>query len=265
VVFGNRHVSEASPKYRTEDKELDGWKAILYQAYVSSGQVRYTGGSAEEFLRGRRAYLQAMIRKHFPKDRESRIVDIGCGHGALLYFLAREGYRNLRGADGSGEQVELAHRLGITWVELGEGEDFLRACDKESVDVVALFDVLEHLTRQEAFDLLSEVKRVLSPGGMCIGHVPNAAGLFGAAIRYGDLTHEQAFTQVSIRQAFGALAFGEARCFEDKPVVHGALSLVRRLIWDVGSAPLRLLATAETAEKGPILSRNLLFVATRPK
>ncbi|MFP5230268.1 MAG: class I SAM-dependent methyltransferase [Acidobacteriota bacterium] len=263
AVCGKRHSFKHHEKYRTQDGALDTWKASLYQAYVSSGQVQYTGGSAEDFLRGRRAYFQALIRKHFPKHRESRILDIGCGHGALLYFLGREGYCNLRGADASREQVDLACRLGITGIELGEAEDCLRACGKESVDVVALFDVLEHLTRQEFFDLLSEVKRVLSPGGMCIGHVPNAAGLFGAAIRYGDLTHEQAFTEFSIRQAFGALGFGETRCFEDKPVVHGLISLVRRVIWDVGSAPLRLLAVAETAERGPILSRNLLFVATR--
>lgn len=266
VVFGETViVFEHHEKYRTQDRELDTWKAILYRAYVSSGQVQYISGSAEEFLRGRRAYFQAMIRKHFPKDRESRIVDVGCGHGALLYFLGRKGYRNLRGADGSGEQVELAHRLGISGVEQADAENFLRACDKESVDVVALFDVLEHFTRQEAFDLLSEVKRVLAPGGLCIGHVPNASGLFGAAIRYGDLTHEQAFTEISIRQVFGALGFCRIKCFEDKPIVHGILSLVRRVIWDVGSAPLRLLSTAETAERGPILSRNLLFVATRPK
>lgn len=244
---------------------MDNWKKILYQSYLSSGHVRYTGGSAEEFLHGRRAYFRSIIRKHFPSDRESRILDIGCGHGALLYFLGRAGYRNLRGVDASGEQVDLAHRFGITGVELGEAEDCLRACDKESVDVVALFDVLEHLTRQEAFDLLSEVKRVLVPGGMCVGHVPNGAGLFGATIRYGDLTHEQAFTASSLRQAFGALGFGDTRCFEDKPVVHGLISLVRRAIWETGSAPLRLLAVAETAERGPILSQNLLFVATRPK
>jgi SAM-dependent methyltransferase len=248
---------------RTPDKPLDTWKEILYQSYLSSGHVRYTGGSAEEFLRGRRAYLQSIIRKHFPSNRESRVLDIGCGHGALLYFLRREGFNNLRGTDGSREQVELSRRLEITGVELGEGEEFLRACAGESVDVVALFDVLEHLTRQEAFELVLEVRRVLSPGGLCIGHVPNAGGIFGSLIRYGDLTHEQAFTAASIRQMFGALGFSETRCFEDKPVVHGVTSLGRRVLWELGTAPFRLLYSAETGGTGPILSQNLLFLATR--
>lgn len=242
---------------------MNNWKEVLYQSYLSSGHVRYTGGTAEEFLRGRRAYLQSIIRKHFPRNRECRVLDIGCGHGALLYFLRQEGYGNIRGTDASGEQVDLSRRLGIAGVELLDAGDFLRACTAESAEVVALFDVLEHLTRQEAFDLLIEVRRVLSPGGLCIGHVPNAGGIFGALVRYGDLTHEQAFTASSVRQMFGALGFSEAKCFEDKPVVHGVTSLVRRIIWELGSAPFRLLYRAETAELAPIMSQNLLFVASR--
>ncbi|MGC2298192.1 MAG: class I SAM-dependent methyltransferase, partial [Acidobacteriaceae bacterium] len=186
-------------------------------------------------------------------------------HGALLYFLGRQGYSNVHGVDGSREQVEFARQLGIAGVELGDAESFVRSRESESADVVALFDVLEHLTRQEAFDLLTEVRRVLAPGGICIGHVPNAGGIFGARIRYGDLTHEQAFTASSVRQMFGALRFGKTECFEDKPVIHGVRSLVRRILWELGSAPIRLLSIAETGGGGAILSQNLLFVACRPE
>jgi len=240
---------------------LEAWKEILYQSYLSSGQVRYPGGSADEFLRARRAHLCSIIRRHFPGNRDSRILDIGCGHGALLYFLRQEGYHKLRGTDASKEQVDLSRHLGIPGVELGNAGDFVRACATESADVVILFDVLEHLTRQEAFDLLADVRRILSPTGLCIGHVPNAGAIFGALVRYGDLTHEQAFTPSSVRQMFGALGFGETKCFEDKPVVHGLTSLGRRIIWELGTAPLRLLYTAETAATSPILTQNLLFVA----
>lgn len=95
--------------------------------------------------------------------------------------------------------------------------------------------------------------------------MPNAEGIFGSRIRYGDLTHEQAFTASSIRQMFGALRFGKTECFEDKPVVHGMKSLVRRILWELGSAPARLLSLAETGGSGVILSQNLLFVALRPE
>jgi hypothetical protein len=73
------------------------------------------------------------------------------------------------------------------------------------------------------------------------------------------------FTASSIRQMFRALRFGKTECFEDKPVVHGIKSLVRRFLWELGSAPVRLLSLAETGGSGVILSQNLLFVALRPE
>lgn len=248
---------------RTGEMRVSDWKQTLYESYVSSGHVADSGGDAEEQLRARRAYLESMIRAHFPADRASRILDIGCGHGALLYYLRRAGYAYVRGVDGSREQVDLAHRLGVDGVEAGDASEFLRSCEDGSADVVCLFDVLEHLTRQEAFDLLTEVRRVLTPAGVCIGHVPNAAAIFGSRIRYGDITHEQAFTANSVSQMFRSLGFATVQCYEDKPVVHGLMSAARRIVWEAGTAPFRLLLAAETASMSSILSQNLLFVARR--
>jgi SAM-dependent methyltransferase len=240
---------------------MQDWKEAVYQSYVSSGHIREFGGSAAEYFKPRQAYLEAMIRDHFPSDRDSRVLDIGCGHGALLYFLHRASYRHARGVDGSREQVELAKRLGVPCVEWGQALSSLQGCAPASADVICLFDVLEHLDRQEAFELLTEVRRVLSADGVCIGHVPNAEGIFGARVRYADLTHEQAFTASSIRQMFGSLRFSAVECFEDKPIIHGAKGLVRRVLWDLGTIPFRLLNTAETGSSGIILSQSLLFKA----
>ena len=242
---------------------LSDWKSFLYSSYVSSGHIRRVGESAEEQLRTRKHFFESIIRDHFPEDRETRILDIGCGHGALVHFLRMRGYSKIRGVDGSAEQVELARRLGIIGVEQADAADCLRGCQSGSVDVIAFFDILEHFTRQEVFDLLIEARRVLAVGGRCIGHVPNAGGIFGSTVRYGDLTHEQAFTPSSISQMFGALQFGSTVCFEDKPAVHGVTSLIRRMIWEIGTVPFRVLYAAETVNLNAILSQNLLFVALR--
>lgn len=243
--------------------DASNWKAHLYRSYVSSGQVRDCETSAAEHFRAPRAHLTSIIRHHFPAERSTPIVDIGCGHGSLLYFLREAGYTNLRGVDTSEEQVALAGRLGVSGVQCGDALDFLRGLEDSSMGVVCLFDVLEHLTRAEAFELTHEVWRVLAPGGRCIGHVPNAEGIFGMRIRYGDLTHEQAFTEQSVGQMFRSLQYSDVKCFEDKPVPHGLKSLVRRVLWDAGTVPLRLLFTAETGASGAILSQNFLFVARK--
>ena len=243
--------------------DASNWKAHLYQSYVSSGQVRDSNAAAAEHFRTQSTHLTSIIRRHFPADFKTPIVDIGCGHGAVLYFLRKAGYENARGVDISPEQTELAQRLGIPGVECGDAMAFLHNLADSSVGVVCLFDVMEHLTRAEAFSLANEVSRVLKADGLCIGHVPNAEGLFGMRIRYGDLTHEQAFTKKSMGQMFRSLGFRSVDCFEDKPATHGLKSLVRRVIWEAGTLPFRLLLTAETGTPGFILSQNLLFVARK--
>ncbi len=159
--------------------------------------------------------------------------------GRWSMSCASAAIRNVTGIDGSQEQVDLAGRLGIQGIQSGQAFPYLQAAPSGSFDVLCFFDVLEHLDRQELLDLLLEASRVLSPAGCCIGHVPNAQGLFSMGVRYGDLTHELAFTESSLRQIFRTLGFADVRCFEDRPIIHGLTSLARRILWETGTLPLR--------------------------
>jgi cyclopropane fatty-acyl-phospholipid synthase-like methyltransferase len=179
----------------------------------------------------------------------------------MLYFLQRAGYNNIVGVDVSEEQIAVASRLEISSATCASLEDFLTAQSDASVDAVLAIDILEHLTRREVMEVLDAVRRVLKPGGRCIAHVPNSDGLYGMRIRYGDFTHELAFNPSSARQVFRVAGFREVRCFEDKPRVHGFLSLARRIIWDVGTLPARLLLAAETGATGAVLSQNMMIEA----
>ncbi|MBV8632539.1 MAG: class I SAM-dependent methyltransferase [Silvibacterium sp.] len=241
------------------------WKARLYDAYVSSGQARQQGESInpEKLFSPRKAYLNHLIRNHLPQTRDSSILDLGCGHGAFLYFLSRAGYTNIAGVDTSPEQIELAHRLGIQQAELGGVADYLGRRHDSSCDAVLLMDIIEHLGAQELFDLLDSVYRVLVPDGVCLVHAPNAEGLYGMRVRYGDFTHETAFTPNSASQIFRTVGFRSVEAFEDKPVIHGVKSIFRRALWHSLTLYDRLLLLAETGSGGAILSQNFVVRATK--
>ena len=242
--------------------ETPDWKSAFYEAYVSSGQAGAgQGQSAEEFFGPRLAYLNHVVAHHLPADRNAVILDLGCGAGALLFVLQRAGYRNIAGVDVSQEQIDVAARLGIASATCATLEDFLAAHAPASVDAVFVMDILEHLTRPQVMQVLASIRRVLKPGGRCIAHVPNAEALYGANIRYADFTHEIALTRTSAAQVFRVAGFTQVRCFEDKPRVHGLKSLLRRIIWDLGTFPSRLLLIAETGARGAILSQNMLIEA----
>jgi len=239
------------------------YRQRIYDAYVLARDAPL----APETLAGlkpRIPYLKQLVRKHFPRDKDARILELGCGHGALLHVLAQAGFVHTNGVDTSPEQVAAAQRLGINGVEQGDLMTKLRATGDASLDVVVAFDVIEHFTRDELIPLVDEVRRVLKPGGRWIIHVPNAESPFGARIRYGDFTHELAFTRVSLGQLLMASGFQSVRCFEDRPIVHGLKSLIRRGLWAVIRCGLLVYIAVETGsmDRNAVFSQNLVAVAT---
>ncbi len=234
------------------------WKERLYQKYVSSGQASIrTVNFAEHFAKFK-PYAQYLINRCIPKDKSIKIEDLGCGSGGYLYHLQQNGYQNVSGVDVSEEQVNFANSAGLDQVSQGNLVEYLSGMPANSVDVILLMDVIEHLTRQELFDCMDLVFSRLKKGGKVIVHVPNAEGLFGNRIRYGDLTHELAFTPYSISQLGKTIGFSTIRCYEDKPIVKSLIGAIRRFIWELGTLHYRLLFAAETGSGRVIFSQNML-------
>jgi SAM-dependent methyltransferase len=245
--------------------DLRDYRGRIYDRYVGLN----AGCAARAETSGESApgnpYLAKVIRDHFPADRASKILDLGCGEGGFLRALRVQGYTDLAGIDRSPEQVAVAARRGEPGVRLGDVLVDAAALPDASHDVVIAFDVIEHLKRDELLTLADNVRRALRPGGRWVLHLPNAESPFFGRIRYGDITHEQAFTRVSLRQILLAAGFASVTCYEDAPVVHGVKSAARFAVWKMIRLGLRIYLAAETGETGagPIFSQNLLAIAER--
>lgn len=240
------------------------YRTRVYSHYVQARE-RALAPETLSGLAPRSHALRRLIRHHFPADRSAAVLDLGCGHGALLHFARQAGYNKLRGVDGSPQQVAAARSLGIEGVEEGDLRDALADQADTSLDVVVALDVLEHFSRDELLPFVDEVRRVLRPDGRWIIHVPNGESPFFGSIRYGDLTHELAFTRASLAQLLLASGFAEVRCFEDQPVIHGVRSALRWLLWQSFRGLLRVYIAVETGDAGGghIFSQNLLAVAQK--
>lgn len=245
-------------------RQSSQYRDRIYDAYVHARAVPLVQEGRDN-LNSRRPYLRAMVRRHFPPDLGSAVLDLGCGHGTVMYFAREAGYQNIRGVDRSPEQVSQAKRLGINSVEEGDLLHTVRNTPDEAFDVVLTFDVIEHLRRDELLALVDGVRRILRPNGRWILHTPNAESPFFGRIRYGDLTHEQAFTRTSMAQLLLSSGFRTFACFEDAPIVHGIKSALRLAIWKALRAMMRLYLAAETGstDSSVILSQNFLVVATK--
>jgi SAM-dependent methyltransferase len=110
-------------------------------------------------------------------DKTSRIVDVGCGSGAMLHRLADRGYTNLYGLD---IEPPRQGRAGITFIECDLDARFT-PFDDESVDLALSVEVFEHI--ENIGSLLAELSRILSPGGRILATTPNLHSL-EARLRY---------------------------------------------------------------------------------
>ncbi|WP_272501886.1 class I SAM-dependent methyltransferase [Salinibacter ruber] len=236
------------------------WRERLYQEYVQSGQAA-DGSCAtveESSIARRRDGIQRTLKRFMPSRKDLRIVDLGCGHGDYVYHLRELGYENVEGVDVSQEQIELARALGLEGIVCDEIEEYLRGQEPDSIDVVLLIDVLEHLDRSKLFSVMDEVSRVLRSGGTCLVHVPNALGLFGMRVRYGDLTHELAFTPSTMNQLFNTVGFSDVDCYECIPGGR-----FRGPLWKIGILPFRAMLWLEKPDERIILSQNMYVRAIR--
>src|SRR5262249_38775580 len=141
----------------------------LYARYVDAWQEAAAPDSVAGFA-PRAPTLRALVQEHFPPERGAAVLDLGCGHGALLHYAREAGYHRLRGVDVSKQQVAVAHRLGIDGVEEGDLMTTLAKLPDASQDVVIAFDVIEHFTKDELLAFVDAVHRVLTPGGRWIIH-----------------------------------------------------------------------------------------------
>ncbi len=105
-------------------------------------------------------------------DKQARLLDIGCRHGSLLANLRQLGHTDLVGVDISADAVErgraaypdLADRLHVY-------DGGALPLPPHSVDVVTMFDVIEHIPDPERY--LRGVRQVLKPDGLFIFQTPN--------------------------------------------------------------------------------------------
>jgi SAM-dependent methyltransferase len=248
---------------RAVTQDMKETRARLYKCYVTT-HVQPDARLILEELRRRAPYIRRLIHDWFPPDKGASVLDLGCGYGAVLYYLKQLGYSNLRGVDGSPEQVTIAQRLGLHFVELHEAMDVLKCSRDNSYDILIAFDLLEHLTKDEAIDLVGEAFRILTHGGRLLVHVPNGEAIFSGAVVYGDLTHQTALTRRSIGQLMRVAGFERIHVREDSPTIHGVASAARWIAWKVFRSLYRLIYLSETGDtRQPVLSQNLLAVGEK--
>lgn len=199
--------------------------------------------SAADLLRGREPTFRRRYLPLLPSSRDAAILEVGCGCGELVYFLQREGFRDVSGVDCDAQAVLQGVRLGVANLEVGRAEDFLRR-SAGRFDCVIAIDVLEHIRKSQILNFLSLVRDGLQVGGRFLCQVPNLAAFY-QPLFYMDFTHETPFTASSLKQALQMADFSNVRVYPTGPVPHGLKSGLRAVLWKALSLGIRFIGAVE--------------------
>jgi hypothetical protein len=189
-----------------------------------------------------------VIREHLPLAGRLA-VDVGCGDGALVRFLARQGARAV-GLDCGTAALAPALAADRTGGEayvaaLGQALPFAES----SLDVVVFFNSLHHVPEPDIPLALAEAARVLRRGGHLYVMEPLAEGAYFELVRpVEDETAVRAAAYAAVCEARAEAAFDDlAEVVYDAPVKLADFDTFRRKI--VAANPARAAAVAAQQDR----------------
>lgn len=155
----------------TDPKEL--WDKTFEAAIRDSA---YNLVPPEPIVRTLSYFLRSRYK---PEDYgKLRFLDLGCGAGATIIWLARKGLR-VSGIDISPEALKLCeHHIDrrLNYDEYNRvsplkcGNVTNMPWDDETFDGICSANVLQHLNKEERVDAFSEIRRLLKRGGCYVGY-----------------------------------------------------------------------------------------------
>ena len=153
------------------------------------------------------------------------MLDVGCGTGTMLGYLAR--YGAAEGVDMDEEAIEYCRARGLEKVTRADAENL--PFPSSTFDLVTAFDIVEHT--DDDLRVLSEFARVLKPGGTLLVSVPAYMFLWGAQDEIS--LHKRRYVASQLRARLESAGFQLQKLTYMNAILFGpiaAIRLVRRLL-----------------------------------
>lgn len=198
----------------------------IYENYINIGL-----GSGVQTVAKIRQFEKNYIR-FFPKDKGVDILDIGPGKGEMLSCLSGLGYTNLKAVDISASVVNFVKELGFNAYLANDLPSFLKG---QKYSLITMCDVVEHIPKNQAVEIMSAVRKALTEDGVLIVQVPNMQSITANLFLFDDFTHEAGYTERSLLQLLQLSGFSTIECrgfdFLDNGLKSKIQSMLQKCLW----------------------------------
>ena len=157
-----------------------------------------------------RARLHEITSEFAPYRQNNRLLDVGCGAGAMLEAATKNGW-NVQGVDVSASAVKHSRSLGF---DVFHGELQEAKLPDQYFDVVTAGELLEHVFDPQV--VMNEIARLLRPGGLLWTTTPHSRGLSARVlgIEWGNVRppeHLQLFSSSGLRLVLERAGFHDVK------------------------------------------------------
>jgi SAM-dependent methyltransferase len=199
------------------------------------------------FIGRRRLFAREIKRREIRQG--ARIIDVGSSTGTNLRMLRDAGFSNIIGVDFSDEALRWCVQKGLGAV-IKADVTRLPFGDSEA-DLILATDVIEHIHNHTA--AISEIARVLKPGGIALITVPAFQLLWGLQDKVAQ--HKRRYRKYEIEQMVSKAGLIVERSYYFNYILFLPILVARQLLRLLG-----LQMSSENEINSPILNRLLRVI-----
>ncbi|WP_298873210.1 class I SAM-dependent methyltransferase [uncultured Bradyrhizobium sp.] len=151
---------------------------------------------SEDLVRQRLSiYLPLVNGLRLNNSASHKALDIGSGRGEWLALLSSQGW-DVTGVEPNDIADASNKRCSVV---RSDALDYLKTCKSQSYALVTAFHVVEHVGTDYLLDMMSEIRRVIAPGGLIILETPNPENMTVGWSFYVDPTHKNPLPPVLLQ------------------------------------------------------------------
>ncbi|PCJ67846.1 MAG: hypothetical protein COA58_01535 [Bacteroidetes bacterium] len=234
----------------------------VYENYTNTQFDLALSDLSLEQVKSQFTVLDYLYSKFLPKEKQANILDIGCGYGRSVYWLQEKGYVNVIGVDLSESQILLGQKIGIKGLVLADAIEYAKSFQGK-LDMVIAIDLLEHLTLDQAMELLNEIRPKLAENGKILFQYPNPEGLHFNSIYFGDITHQTSYTHKALYQLVKLCGYVSVDIIPVRPLKINLTGTIRFYLWRVREVWASFWMRVERGSSSRLFTSNIIAIVRK--